>query len=182
MIVNFPRTQFASLFRFVDEAEEKRARSFMSMVQLTACSVAIRISAHECIAEATSFYCKFLHFYKSSIFHQPECLFSAVEYFHAAEKALLEQRSMKAADVVHRMTDRPVANPSISKLFSSRAKRLLSRRVSAYRDHVSAAPSPTPPQTSDSSNGGDSDDSLEEEDQTVVKMAKVTECALSGTQ
>uniref|UniRef100_A0A1I7SSZ1 Ubiquitinyl hydrolase 1 n=1 Tax=Bursaphelenchus xylophilus TaxID=6326 RepID=A0A1I7SSZ1_BURXY len=139
VIVNYLRTQFHSLFRFVDESHEKRARSFLSLVQLTPCSVAVRLNSHECLEEATNFY---------------------YEYFMAAERSLQEQRSVKVVDVIHRMNLSNDCNLSITKMFSSSAKRMLSHRFPYNYD-------------SGSSSEADSED---EEDETATKMAKVSNC------
>lgn len=179
VIVNFPRTQFASLFRFVDPGEEKRARSYLSLVQLTPCSVAIKLSGHDCLAEVTNYYCKL------TLTFLCICL---VEYFYAAEKTLREQQSIQVVDVVRTMNERTgngSSVSSISKLFNSSAKRLLSRRIQLYSDNVSCNNSYYFNLTfkgSDSSNGGESDDSLadDEVDVTVSKMARVNERAFQG--
>ncbi|CAD5215834.1 unnamed protein product [Bursaphelenchus okinawaensis] len=139
VIVNYLRTQFHSLFRFVDEAHEKRARASLLMVQLTPCCIAVRLNSHECLPEATNFY---------------------FEYFTAAERTLHEQRSVRVGDVIHRMNVVNECSLNVSKMFSSRAKRLLSRDV--------------PYDYSDNSSAAESEE--DEEEETATKMAKVSDC------
>lgn len=51
-----------------------------------------------------------------------------VDYLNAAERALKLNQNMKVPDVMRQMMTNLPSNPNIIKLFSPRAKRLLSRR------------------------------------------------------
>jgi len=156
LIVNYPRAQLTKLFRFIEERDEKLLRSFMTMIQLTPNSVAVRHmtythTTYDCVPEVTTFY---------------------YDYLTAAERTLREQKSARIVDVMRQMatpTDSPPCNPCITQMFSQSAKRLLSRRACSDRSSLS--------DNSDS----ESPALRIDEDGTATKMAKVNSGSSSPT-
>ncbi|KAI6176845.1 hypothetical protein M3Y97_00842800 [Aphelenchoides bicaudatus] len=135
IIVNYPRNQLTQMFRFLDDSDEKLLRPFLNFIQLTPNSVAIHHTNQEdCIPEVSSYY---------------------FDYLNAAERALKMNQNMRIPDVMRQMLADVPNNPNIIKLFSPRAKRMLSRRPLDYENY--------------------GDENAGFADETATKMPKVNE-------